>query len=188
MHLTGRYQKYGLVDNACSFYLKQQAGCACGFFCVWCAAFFFSFFFIQREQPGSTTSYRQQHCSTTNRVRLCPLNKLDFGMEKKKMCLYKRSTFGCAHCLGEGVCASHYLYLTVCVPYTVPPLALDLTELATMGICSALVQSHGNAFSLSAGQATRASLYFLQKREMLPARWHNAKATPVEWNKSAALK
>lgn len=104
------------------------------------------------------------------------------------MCLYKRSTFGCAHCLGEGVCASHYLYLTVCVPYMVPPLALDLTELATMGICSALVQSHGNAFSLSAGQATRASLYFLQEREMLPARWHNAKATPVEWNKSAALK
>lgn len=86
-----------------------------------------------------------------------------------------------------GVCASHYLYLTVCVPYTVPPLALDLTELATTGVCSALVQSHGNAFSLSAGQATRASLYFLQKRDMLPARWHNAKAVPVEWNKSGAL-
>lgn len=26
-----------------------------------------------------------------------------------------------------GVCASHYLYLTVCAPYTVPPLALDLS-------------------------------------------------------------
>lgn len=55
MRLTGRYQKYGLVDNACSFYLKQQAGCACGFFCVRCAAFFFS---AQRKQSGSTTSYR----------------------------------------------------------------------------------------------------------------------------------
>lgn len=59
MRLTGRYQKYRLVDNVCSFYLKQQAGCACGFFCVKCATFFFFFFLRPEKQPGSTTSYRQ---------------------------------------------------------------------------------------------------------------------------------
>lgn len=115
MRLTGRYQKYGLVDNACSFYLKQEAGCACGFFRVRCAAFFF----FSREQPG-TTSYRQQHCSTTNWVRLCPLNELDFGMQKTT-CVYKRSMFGCTHCLGEGfVLVTSSISLCVCPTWRFP--------------------------------------------------------------------
>lgn len=67
----------------------------------------FFFFSVQRKQPGSTTSYRQQHRLTTNWVRLCPLNKLDFGMEKKNHVSLETVHVWLHSLPWGGVCASH---------------------------------------------------------------------------------
>lgn len=143
--------------------------------------------------------------TTTNRVLLLlpSQRQTDFGMQKRRVSLQNNLHHSAMHSpppWGSESGSCSLVISLLCLPYvTRSPWLLDPAEWAVAGprICSALVQSHGNApLPFSSAGLTAACTSFLQKKgggdkERTPLffcpRWRAPpRAAFNEWNTSGA--